>query len=154
MGKLSDRKITLTIGVAVGLCIGLCTGLFAGNASAGLFDTVLKTGGAVVIADKFGSQIDKGINQLTGQKHLDEADAKTKVVPVLSIGSGGYVGVVQVSGPPEAVDQTKAVAQIEIRIPIIGGIRTRALIPINARSTSNIKRVNGVGVSALVDVKI
>jgi len=33
-------------------------------------------------------------------------------------------------------------------------VRLRALIPISARSASNIKRVPGVGVSALVDIKL
>ena len=152
--KLSNQRSAMTIGVTVGLTIGLCAGLFVGTAGAGILDTVLKTGGAVAIADKFGPQIDKGINKLTGQKNLEEANAATKVVPVLSLGSGTYVGVVQVSGPPEAVDATKAVAQAEVKVPVIGGIRARALIPVNARSINSIKRVNGVGVSALVDVKL
>lgn len=143
-------------GLTLGLSIGLCIGLFAGAASAQLINLgdILKTGGAVLIADKFGGQIDRAINQATGNRNLKAAGARTKVVPVLSIGSGGYVGVVQVSGPAAAIDQTKAVGQIELNAPVLNQVRVRALIPINARSITNIKRVNGVGVSALVDVKL
>jgi hypothetical protein len=52
------------------------------------------------------------------------------------------------------LDQVKAVAQLEGKVHAIGGIRLRALIPIAARSVSNLKRVPGVGVSALVDIKL
>jgi hypothetical protein len=78
----------------------------------------------------------------------------TKVVPILSIGSGSYVGAVQVTGARRDLEQVKAVAQLEGRLKVLGGVRLRALIPIAARSVSNLKRVPGVGVSALVDFKL
>src|ERR1051326_4300722 len=116
--------------------------------------SILKGGAIAVVVDKFGPQINSGINRLTGDKNLKESGMATKVVPILSIGSGGYLGAVQVAGPGEQVDKVKAVAQLEGRVNLIGGVRLRALVPIEARSASNLHRVPGVGVSALVDIKL
>jgi hypothetical protein len=114
---------------------------------------ILKGGAVALAVDKFGPQIDKGINSLMNSRSLSTGQA-TKVVPILSIGSGGYLGAVQVTGPETQLDKVKAVAQLEGRVNVIGGIRLRALIPIAARSVSNLQRVPGVGVSALVDIKL
>ncbi len=115
--------------------------------------SVLKGGAIALVIDKFGPQINKGINSLTGDKNVSPEQG-TKVVPILSIGSGSYLGAVQVTGPRDRLDEVKAVAQLEGRVKVIGGVRLRALVPIAARSVSNIKRVPGVGVSALVDIKL
>jgi hypothetical protein len=115
--------------------------------------SILKGGAIGLAVDRFGPQINRGINTLTGNKNLSAGQA-TKVVPILSIGSGSYAGAVQVSGSQEALDRVKAVAQLEAHENLIGGVRLRALIPIAARSVSNLHRVPGVGVSALVDFKL
>jgi hypothetical protein len=120
----------------------------------GQLGKILKGGAIALAVDRFGPQINNGINSLTGDKHLSASDMATKVVPILSIGGGGYLGAVQVAGPEEQVEKVKAVAQLEGKVNVIGGVRLRALIPISARSTSNIQRVPGVGVSALVDIKL
>jgi hypothetical protein len=114
---------------------------------------ILKGGAIAIAVDQFGPQIDSGINKLTGTKNLSVGQA-TKVVPILSIGSGSYLGAVQVTGAEEDLDKVKAVAQLEGKVNVIGGIRLRALVPIATRSVSNLKRVPGVGVSALVDIKL
>lgn len=116
-------------------------------------DKLLKGGGIAVAVDKFGPEINKGINRLTGDKNLSHQQA-TKVVPILSVGQGEAVGAVQVAGPKKQVDQVKAVLQVEGKVDFIGGIRLRALVPISARSVSNVKRVPGVGVSAIVDIRL
>ncbi len=121
-----------------------------GVASAQL-DQIFKVGGAIVIADRFGGQINTVLNKVTGQKNLAESDLASKVVPILSLGSRKAVGIVQVSGTQAAIDQTKAVAQIDTKLPLGGS--ARVLIPINTRSTDNPKRVPGVGVSAIIDIK-
>jgi hypothetical protein len=117
------------------------------------FGSILKGGAVALAVDHFGPQINRGINALTGNKNLN-VDQATKVVPILSIGNGSYLGAVQVAGSQEALDKVKAVAQLEGKVNVIGGIRLRALIPIAARSVSNLHRVPGVGVSALVDIKL
>jgi len=116
-------------------------------------DKVLKGGAIAFAVDRFGPQIDKGINALVDNKNL-RLDQATKVVPILSIGTGAYAGAVQVTGPQESVDKVKAVAQLEGDVRLLGKIRIKALVPIEARSISNLRRVPGVGVSALVDIKL
>jgi hypothetical protein len=113
-------------------------------------------GGAIALAvDRFGPDIDKAINSLVNNKDLRH-DQATKVVPILSIGTGEYAGAVQVTGDDRVLSKVKAVAQLEtqFRIPLLKAIRLRALVPIEARSVTNLKRVPGVGVSALVDIKL
>lgn len=116
-------------------------------------DKILKGGAIVAAVDKFGPDIDKGINQLVDNRSLGHGQT-TKVVPILSIGKGEAVGAVQVVGTKAQLDKVKAVAQLEGDLRLISAIRLRALIPISARSVNNIKRVPGVGVSALVDIRL
>jgi hypothetical protein len=114
---------------------------------------VLKGGAIAIAVDQFGPQINSALNRLMGSKNLGPEQA-TKVVPILSIGSGSYLGAVQVTGPSDVLDRVKAVAQLEGRVNVIGGVRLRGLVPIAARSVTNLRRVPGVGVSALVDIKL
>jgi len=115
---------------------------------------ILKAGGIAVLVDRFGPDINKFINQITGQKNAGTS-AATKVVPILSIGDGGYIGAVQVAGPEDLVDKVQAVAQIEGRFKAIGGIRVRGLVPVSTKTPhKGINRVDGVGVSAIIDFKI
>lgn len=113
--------------------------------------SVLKLGGISYLVSRFGSEINTFINKLTLQKGLDTHYA-TKVVPILSLGSGSYIGAVQVVGPKAQVDKVKAVGQLEGSFVKVA--RVKAMIPIDATSISNINRVEGVGVSAIVDFKI
>jgi hypothetical protein len=126
-----------------------CT-LFGAVAGAQL-DSILKGGGAVLVVSKFGNDINKFINGITGVKQKQA----TKVVPIVSLGDGGFIGAVQVAGPAGKVETVKAVAQLEGRFKLIGGLRVRALVPIATdKPGSSIDRVDGVGVSAIVDVKL
>jgi len=78
---------------------------------------------------------------------------KTKVVPIVSLGSGTRIGAVQVAGPKGTVDQCKAVAQLEVTF--MGRIRVKILIPIDALNPlQRFRRVQGVGVSAIIDYKL
>jgi hypothetical protein len=118
--------------------------------------SIVKGGVVVVAVDKFGKDIDEAINKVTGQQNAGTSQA-TKVVPILSVGDSGYIGAVQVAGPRRLVDKVRGVAQIEgrFKLPIVSGIRLRALVPISTKTPAQgIKRVNGVGVSAIVDFKL
>ena len=55
-------------------------------------------------------------------------------------------------GPKAQVDKVKAVGQLEGSFVKVA--RVKAMIPIDATSISNINRVEGVGVSAIVDFKL
>lgn len=113
---------------------------------------ILKVGGIAIIVDKFSGPLNNFINTLTA-KHGAGTDYATKVVPIITFGSGGYVGAAQVMGPQELVDQTEAVIQIEANFNG-SQFRVKALIPIDSKNPTNFSRVNGVGVSAQIDVRI
>lgn len=101
----------------------------------------------------FGNQINDFINKLLAQNGL-EWEGTTKVVPILSLGSGARVGAAQIAGPPELVAKVKAVAQVEVRI---GDLNGNAMIPIGSTNVDDEKkldRIEGVGLSALVDFKL
>ena len=113
--------------------------------------SVLKLGGISYLVSRFGEEINTFINKLTLQKGLDTTYA-TKVVPIISLGNGGYVGAVQVVGPQAQVSRVKAVGQLEGSLAGIS--RIKALIPIVTSAIDNINRVEGVGVSAIIDFKL
>lgn len=112
---------------------------------------LLKIGGIALVVDRFGPEIDKAVDDLQG---FDERQsAMTKVVPIISAGSGTHVGAAQVMGPASEVQRVRAVAQVEGTV--FGGVvRIKALIPVSTTSVTNIRRVDGVGVSAIIDIKI
>ena len=114
---------------------------------------ILKGAGIVLLVDRFSDELNKFINNLTLNKGVGVAE-KTKVVPIISVGQGGYVGAAQISGPTDLVDKVKAVAQFEAKM---SGktFRIKVLVPVESREiTKDIKRVGGVGVSAIIDVKL
>lgn len=113
---------------------------------------ILKVGGIAILIDKFAGPLNSFINTLTfksGGSH----EYATKVVPIITIGSGGYVGAAQVMGTEELVDEVKAVIQVEGNFNG-SQFRVKALIPIDSKNPTNFSRVQGVGVSAMIDVKI
>jgi len=112
---------------------------------------LLKIGGIALVVDRFGPEIDKAVDDLQG--FTPEQAAMTKVVPIISAGSGTHVGAAQVMGPAAQVSKVRAVAQVEGKA-LGGAIRIRALIPVSTTSVTDIRRVDGVGVSAILDVKI
>lgn len=113
---------------------------------------ILKVGSISILIDKFSGPLNSFINTLTF-KHGAGTDYATKVVPILSFGNGGYIGAAQVIGTQDVVDRTQAVVQIE---GDFNGsqFRVKALVPIDSKNPVNFSRVNGVGVSAIIDVRI
>lgn len=113
---------------------------------------LLKVGVIGIVIDKFATPLNNFINALT-LKHGAGSDYATKVVPILTFGSGGYVGAAQVIGAQELVDRTAAVIQIEGNF---NGdqFRVKALVPVDSKNPVNFSRVQGVGVSAVIDVAI
>ena len=113
---------------------------------------VLKVGGIGILIDKFSGQLNGFINTLTF-KHGAGSDYATKVVPILSFGGGGYIGAAQVIGTQELINRTQAVVQIEGDFSG-NQFRVKALVPIDSKNPVNFSRVQGVGVSAVIDVRI
>lgn len=146
---MKKTKKVLVAALAAIMLFGVIT------ASMGLdLGSVFKVGGVALIVDKFGDDMNNAINKLTANKGVGIAD-RTKVVGIISVGQGSYVGAAQVSGPADQVDKVKAVAQLETKFPGIGNTRLRALVPVETTDViKNIKRVSGVGVSAIIDIKL
>lgn len=120
--------------------------------SLGSLGGVLKVGGIAILVDQFAGPLNNFINTLTAKNGVS-SDYATKVVPVITVGTGTYAGAAQVSGPQALVDQTKAVLQIEGNFNG-NSFRVKALIPIDSKNPTNFSRVQGVGVSAQIDVRI
>ncbi len=112
---------------------------------------IIKVGGIGFLVDKFAGPLNNFINTLTA-KHGVSSEYATKVVPIITFGTGGYVGAVQVTGPQHLVAETQAVIQIEGDFN--SQFRVKALIPINSKNPTHFSRVQGVGVSAMIDVRI
>ena len=113
---------------------------------------ILKGSGIAILVSKFSTPLNNFINTLT-LKHGSGTDYATKVVPIITVGGGTYVGAAQVMGDQYLIDQTQAVLQIEAAF---GGnqFRVKTMIPIDSINPTNFSRVQGVGVSALIDVNI
>jgi len=113
--------------------------------------SMIKGGAIGLVIDKYGSSINSFLNKLLNQKNLGTTYA-TKVVPIVSIGNGSRVGAAQVTGPTAEVDQVKAVAQVEGSFNNIA--RVKGLVPVNSANPVGASRIQGVGVSAIIDLKI
>jgi hypothetical protein len=140
------------IALALLLAIGLTT-ILPVAASADVLGSALKIFGIGYVVSHFGPQINSFINNLAGQKGV-KWDGLTKVVPIISVGSGTYVGAAQVQGAQDRVSEVKAVGQVETRI---SGLGARLLVPVGTTSIkkgTNLTRIQGVGVSGLIDFKI
>ncbi len=136
------KRIAASMGV-----LSVC-GLAASAQLGGL----LKGGGIAFLVSKFGKDINKGINDLTRTKGVTNTYA-TKVVPIISAGKGTEVGACQVMGPTNDVAKVSAVAQIEGGLDQLG-VRVRVLVPVATKNITSIKRIPGVGISGLIDVKL
>jgi hypothetical protein len=114
------------------------------------FGDILKVGGISFLVDTYRKPINEFINKSLGERDA-QAMGATKVVAILSVGSGGYVGAAQVVGVPEAVDKTQAVVQIDLPI---GSFLATGYVPVSKKVTGSPTRMKGVGVSAIVEFKI
>jgi len=142
------RRTKILISVASGLLI-MVAGISAVQAN--LFGSILKVGGVAFLVDQYKKPINNFINKALGERGA-QAMGATKVVPILSIGKGGYIGAAQVVGVPSAVQKTQAVVQIEIPA---GSFRATGIVPVSRKTVSGSpERMKGVGVSAVVDFKI
>lgn len=135
------------------LAIGLTALLPVSASGANLLAQLLKIFGIGYVVSRFGPDINKFINNLAGQKGV-KWEGLTKVVPIISVGTGTYVGAAQVQGAADLVNGVKAVGQVETRI---SGLGAKLYVPVGTnkiKKGSNLTRIPGVGVSALVDFKI
>lgn len=114
----------------------------------------IKIIGVAAAVKQFGPDINRAINKLSN--HKDTALQTTKVVPILTVGIGksNAIGAAQVTGAKSIVETVEAVAAPETEL-FGKEIRIRAMIPVSSKDVSKgIKKVDGVGVSGIVDLKL
>jgi len=100
----------------------------------------------------FNKPINDFINRALGEREAAVMGA-TKVVPILSVGQGAFIGAAQVVGAPDKVPTVQAVAQVEARYQDRFGMRV--LIPVSTKTVKGApKGVSGTGVSALIDFRL
>ena len=116
-----------------------------------LLGGVLKVGGVNFVIDKYADSINGFLNNLLKQNNLSTTYS-TKVVPIVSLGGGAHVGAAQVTGPSSEVERVEAVAQIEASFNSVA--RVKGLVPIDSKNPSTANRIQGVGISAIIDLKI
>jgi hypothetical protein len=139
------RRLAVLTAIALVFAVG-------GMAVAIDLGSVLKLGGVAYLVSQFGPQINKGVNGiLSNNGGLAET---TKVVPILSVGQGGYIGAVQVVGAKKNVDKCQAVVLVEVDRTFGVDVRIRAYVPVAVKSVTNVKRLKGVGVSAILDLHL
>jgi hypothetical protein len=135
--------------LVVAFC-GLCATAFAAD----IFMDLVKIVGVGAAVTQFAPQFNGTINKLSG--HKDSNSVMTKVVPIISGGlnSRKAIGAAQVMGPRSQVEKVKAVAQLDQ--DLFGKeVKIRAMIPIETKDiVKDIKRVEGVGISGIVDLKL
>lgn len=84
---------------------------------------------------------------------VDWTGQADKVVPILSVGTPGIsLGAARVSGPRDKIAATKAVAQLNAEFQRTA--RIRAFIPVSDLNITRPKRVQGVSVNALIDMRL
>jgi len=137
------NKVALVVGVT----------LIGAAVAAPQIKQIIKVVGVGAAVKQFGPEINRSINRLSN--HKDTTTATTKVVPIISAGiaSRQAIGAAQVMGPKSKVDQVQAVAQLEQ--DLFGReIKVRAMIPVSSTNVTNIRKVEGVSVSGIVDLKL
>jgi hypothetical protein len=148
---MDTRKLALTL-AALGLTT---TSALAQNLDLEKFGKEALKGIVVGAAVKAtAGQLNDLLNAASG-KHGGKIAQMTKVVPIVSVGEKGYAGAAQVAGPRDAVRQVKAVVQLESTKKIGGNLwRVKALVPSRSLNPGEFRRVDKVGLSALLDVAL
>jgi hypothetical protein len=111
-------------------------------------DDVIRGAAVLAAVTMAGPEINKAVNALTFNK--GEA---TSFVPYASIGEKAYLGGAQVSGSAATISKVKAVWQYEDLFDG-GKFRIRAVVPVSALNPLQAKRVDGVGITAVVDMAL
>jgi hypothetical protein len=147
---LMKLRISLVAMLVTG--ISLAGVVPAPNACAAGFDTKILRGAAIGLVVKTAApSLNKFINTVTLQKA--PIGMSTKVVPILSVGEKGYVGAAQVAGPRAQVESVQAVWMYEDNFSN-NEFRLKVLVPSASLNPLSMKRVQKVGLSAVIDVSL
>lgn len=147
--QVKKAAVSLLLATMIGV------GAYSGVSAFGLGDLLggaVKIGGINLLLNKYGNSVNSAINSLMMKKGAG-TDYATKVVPILSVGGSGYIGAAQVVGPAEQVDKVEAVGQLEFSVND-QLFRIKGLIPMDSKNPTSFSRVQGVGVSAVIDLRL
>jgi hypothetical protein len=145
-------KRTQTRWIGAGLAVALAVGTLGTSRAIDIRDGI-KVFGIGWAVRQFGGQINSFLNTALAQRKAPITDS-TKVVPILSLGNGSHIGAAQVMGPQSALREVRAVGQGELDVRG-SEVRLKGLFPINTTNPlKGVRRVQGVGVSAIIDFRI
>lgn len=134
------------------IALTLCCTLLGGAAMAVDLGDLLGVVGGGFLVKTIAGPINDFINTVTFNKGVG-VEGSTKVVPIVSFGSGTRIGAAQVAGPDDAITRTKAVAQLDLSFQ--GKVGVNVLVPIDSENPlERFRRVQGVGVSAIIDYNL
>ncbi len=136
------------------VAVAVALSLLGGGAALALNlgEALLKTVATGVIVNAVAKPADHALNTLTANQNLP-VGVSTRVVPVLSVGEKGYVGMAQVAGSSNLVSKTKSVVQVETSF-LDKQYRIKLLMPMDDVNPIGVNRVRGIGVSALLDMAL
>lgn len=148
--KRTRSRLALRVALSGTLLIGLMA------IGAPQIREIIKILGVGAAVRQFGPELNRQFNRIAGRE--DTAQQATKVVPIITVGvnSTGAIGAAQVMGPRSQVERVQAVASPEATI-FGREIRIRAMIPVSSadfKTLSDLKAVDNVGVSGIVDLKL
>lgn len=148
--NMNMKRFAVSCLAAAMLGAGIVTSASAVNLGS-ILGSAAKIGGVGWLVSKYGEQINSAINSVMMKEGAGTSYA-TKVVPIVSIGNNGYIGAAQVIGDADQVEQVEAVGQLEVswndKL-----VRIKGLIPMDSTDPTSFSRVQGVGVSAVIDLK-
>ncbi|MDR7402861.1 MAG: hypothetical protein QN155_11615 [Armatimonadota bacterium] len=120
--------------------------------------SLIKVIGVGMAVRAFAPALNTFINEML-QARDAQTRQTTKVVPILSVSIGinapgnATIGAAQVAGAADAVARVQAVAALDGNFQ--GTFSVRALVPVDSLEPwKQVRRVPGVGVSAIIDLKI
>ncbi|MDO8588004.1 MAG: hypothetical protein Q7T82_13325 [Armatimonadota bacterium] len=149
--SLSPLKISRVskVGVSALIDVSLAGGWEYDTVSRGVkFGDVLLAAGVAVAVKNAGPAINKAINTISFNKGLS-----TKVVPMATFGEKAYIGGAQVSGSANVINSVNAVYQYEDFFSG-GRFRVKVMVPTTSSNPLKLKRVQGAGVTAVVDMSL
>ncbi|HOJ21348.1 MAG TPA: hypothetical protein PLU39_09870 [Armatimonadota bacterium] len=149
-----SRRRQLAAALVAALALGTA-GARAAKIDLGSIGDAVKIMGIGFAVKTFGGQINQAINTVLMQNNIERHGA-TKVVPILSVGQGAYIGAAQVTGPENEVAQVQAVVQGEVTASG-GQVRFNALVPvdsINPFQSLPKPKFKGVGITAIIDFNV
>jgi hypothetical protein len=109
---------------------------------------VLLAIGVAAAVKNYGDTFNRAINKISFNKGL-----ATKVVPMASFGEKAYIGGGQVSAAASEIKKVAAVWQYEDFFSS-GKFRIKILVPTTSSNPLKMKRVDGAGVTAVVDMSL